>query len=240
MSGLCKACPRNRLCSSLPSGAENRVLNQKETRWLEELKLNLNWMLRHGYIANAASDQFMDDCVLTGILHACMIFHHSWKVQTWTWLLSHFGIHAPRCRLFTRFRWSSCVIRPWTRDSLTHLPSTVFWATGKVPGLGGAKELLWAKNLTRICCCEKNKFCCLFKHFQTRLTISIRISVGWCQCFCSVHVIMGGCLSLWKKKHLSLKLKGFLSWERSDFISVSHLELHFYSPVWSQRASEPV
>lgn len=58
-----------------------------------------------------------------------------------------------------------------------------------------------------ICCWEKNKFCCLFKHFQTRLTISVHISAGWCQCFCSGHVIIGAHFSLWKKKHLGLKLK---------------------------------
>lgn len=71
--------------------------------------------------------------------------------------------------------------------------------------------LVWvgqSSNCCRLICCrEKNKFCCLFKHFQTRLTISVHISAGWCQCFCSGHVIIGARFSLWKKKHLGLKLK---------------------------------
>lgn len=93
-----------------------------------------------------------------------------------------------------------------TKLLLTHLLSSFAgWASGKAAGLGRTElQLLWTNLLPE----KKTKtFCCLLKHFQTRLTISVHISAGWRQCFCSGHVIIRARFSLWKKKDLGLKLK---------------------------------
>lgn len=104
-----------------------------------------------------------------------------------------------------------CTLNTGRRLLLTHLlyssAALQFWV--------GRSSNRWRL----ICCREKYKFCCLFKHFQTRLTISVHISVGWCQCFCSGHVIIGAHFSLWKKKRLGLKLK------ESDFYRLLEKDL---------------